>query len=173
MRNIITNSNQIVDISVFKDSYTRSVHNYFIGDNIALRLYKPKVSWLDKSTISFGFNKYESSTLLKLIKNIQDEILTKLKLYKEEYGFSDDILPNPMYFEKGESFYIKCSLPNRNGKYLIDYYNLNDVSDKVFNIPLIGCVYDSVIIDIRNIFEDTCKNKSGFHLELKQVWNTF
>jgi hypothetical protein len=54
-----------------------------------------------------------------------------------------------------------------------DYYNLNDVSDKIFTNPLIGCIYDSVIIDIRNIFEDTLKNKSGFHLELKQVWNTF
>jgi hypothetical protein len=176
MRNIITKSSDI-DVHIFKDSYTRSIHNYFIGDKesctVSIKLYNAKVSWVDYRTISFGFNKAECNLLLKLLKNIQDSILVKLNSYKEDYGFTINHNVNPMYFEKGDYFYIKCNLPNKNNKYFIDFFDSIEIeagiNNKTFNIPRVGCIYKYVIIDIRNIFEDH-NGKSGFHLELKQVY---
>lgn len=179
MRTIISKSEQLdnIEINIFKDSCTKAFHNFFIEPNIGLKLYNCKVGYIDYKTISFSFNLIENRSLLLLLDNIHNSIQVATDKYRENFGLVLKPI-NKMYYidtRNKNVFYIKCNLPNRNGKYLIDYYDSAEIgsgiNNKVFNRPLVKCVYHHVIIDIRNVFFETSRDITALHLELKQVYN--
>lgn len=140
----------------------KDVVNYFFVPNIGLKLYKAKISWIDpfKKHVSFSFNKYESSSLLDLLKSVYTKLII---LFKAKTG--TDTLVSPFYFEKGDNFFIRCYLPNTKGKYNIESL-FNNIPEQ-FSIPRLLYTYDVIIVDIRNIWVDS--TRAGFNLELKEV----
>jgi|688.fasta_scaffold1142414_1 hypothetical protein len=164
--------NKIQDkLIIFKETYKNGFRNYFFSPNIGIKLYSPKVSWLDSKGISFCFNKVENMSLLDLLKYINSSLDKIYINYKTNYGLPNDSQLSSLYYEKGDFFYIKCHLPNSNGKYFITY-NSDIEKNGTYTRPRIGCVYNSVTIDIRNIWE-TDNKKAGVHLELKEIYNNF
>ena len=173
---ILTNNtlNEISkDLCIFKYSNKNNFKNYFFSPNISIKLYNPKVTWVDNNNISFCFKKYvtiqdnvitqsDNILLLNLLRNINDTLLKIYDNYKDMYGHNKlKNLPNLFYESKDDNFfYIKCNLPNRNGKFFIK-------TQDDFSKPYIGTEYTSVILDIRNIWE--IDDKVGFRLELKQI----
>jgi hypothetical protein len=45
------------DLHILKYTSKNDFNNYFFGPNISIRLYSPKVTYVDTSSISFGFEK--------------------------------------------------------------------------------------------------------------------
>lgn len=157
--------------SVFKYTSKNGFDNYFFAPNMSIKLYSPKVSWVDNNSISFGFEKTDNENLLNLVKNINDILIKSLLHYMDSRGhllFKE----NPcIYYEKPDSnfFYIKCNLPNTNGRFFINC--TNDTGDTVrFIKPRVGYTYNNVVLDIRNIWKTiSIPNKIGFRLELKDA----
>jgi hypothetical protein len=177
MERIILNSSVLRDLTnidsenkilIFKETYKNGFRNFFFAPNIGIKLYSPKVSWIDAKGISFCFNKHENLSLLDLLKYINSSLDKIYINYKKYNGLPSKTILSPLYYEKGDFFYIKCHLPNSKGKYFIKYNSDLD-NDSSFSKPRIGCIYNSVIIDIRNIWETDLK--SGVHLELKEIYN--
>lgn len=144
--------------------------NYFFVPTIGIQLYNAKVSWIDqyKKNISFSFNKYENLSLLNMLKSINESLIG---VYNKQ---SDNPVPvAPFFYEKDELFYIRVYLPNLNKKYHIEcsFIDSQNTESSSFSIPRLNCVYDSIIIDIRNIWENDMR--SGFNLELKKVESNF
>lgn len=142
----------------------QSGKNYFFMPTISLQLYKAKVSWIDayKKNISFVYNKYENQTLYTLLKNINMDLIT---FYKDKYNNKKS--SSMFFYEKDEYFYIKCYLPNIKYKYFINSF-FNDIKEPTFKMPYVGTIYSTVIIDIKNIWEQ--ENNYGFNLELKETY---
>lgn len=141
----------------------RGGKNYFFSPNIALKLFKPKITWIDsyKRNISFSFYKYDNLNLLTLLKHVQQRLS---ELYKEKSYNPQNV--SSIFYEKGDYFYVKAYLPNMNNKYTITSIFNTEVED--FKVPRVGITYDSIILDIRNIWEkDNC---AGINLELKETY---
>jgi hypothetical protein len=136
--------------------------NYYFTPNIGISLYNPKVKYVDKKFIVFEFDRYKYSSLYHLIKHINISLQNELKTQYIE--LNDKNIYN-IFSEEKETFFIRCYLPNNNGKYFI---TVND--DKRFYLPRIGCIYDNVVVEIRNLWGKD--NKYGFNIELKNV-NSF
>ena len=171
------------DLCIFKYSNKNNFKNYFFSPNISIKLYNAKVTWVDNNNVSFGFKKYatidkenntivhnDNISLLNLLRNINNTLLKIYHDYKENYGHdillnkdNSEILPN-LFYEKETEFYIKCNLPNKNGKFFIK--TQNDTGS--FSKPRVGTEYTSVTLDIRNIWE--MNDKVGFRLELKETF---
>lgn len=136
--------------------------NYFFSPTISLKLFNAKVSWIDtsKKNLSFSFNKYENLTLLNMLKNINTK-LTDIYNNKSD----EPVVISPFFYEKDELFYIRVYLPSLKGNFHIE--SIFNGEKENFNIPRLNCVYNNVIIDIRNIWESNVR--SGFNLELKIV----
>jgi hypothetical protein len=137
--------------------------NYFFSPNIGLKLFNAKISWIDpsKKNISFAFNKYDNLSLLNMLRYINEKLTC---VYNNKSIYPKTI--SPFFFEKDDLFYIRCYLPNTGkGKYHIQSYFNNEL--EIFNIPKLSSSYNTIIIDIRNIWEDD--NKAGFNLELKET----
>lgn len=136
--------------------------NYFFTPTIAIKLYNPKITWLDsfKKNISFSFNKSDNLNLFIMLRFINQSLVTIYK--KQAYNAVNNV--SPFFYEKGDYFYIKCYLPNTRGKYHITSFSNN--IEQQFITPRIGCSYNTVILDIKNIWE---KNNAGFNLELKET----
>ena len=165
---ILLNKTEVLNdltLTLCKKYQKNSGYNYFFMPTISIQLYNPKVTWIGpyKKNMSFGFNKYENLGLLTLLKNIYNKLTS---VYKKES--ETNVTPAPFFFEKGDIFYIKCYLPNINGKYSIT--SIFDNIDGKFAIPYLGSTYTSIIVDIRNIWEKD--NHSGFNLELKETHTT-
>ena len=146
--------------------------NFYFSPNMAIKLYNPRVSWIDEcyphKHISFSFNKTLNMSLLNLLKHINTRLTN-------EYNTMSKVENNSLgsiYFEKDDTFYIKCYMPNFKARYSIKYMDKEDKPlDEYFKIPRVGCIYDAIVLDIRNIWKGN--NKSGFNLELKQVYCNF
>jgi hypothetical protein len=158
----------------------KSFCNYYILPRIGFKIYRAKVSWIDanKRHLSFSFKTADNKTLLALIKNVNQKLFDYIS--RKEMLIHSKV--SPMYYEKDTQFYVKCYLPNNNHnnrKYFIkrtvrDTDNITGMRKDIeeeFTVPLIGCVYDSVDIEIRNMWETNLQ--SGFHLELKKVFLDF
>lgn len=168
---IILNSeilNDLIDTNslVFQEKFQRtSGKNYYISPTIGIKIFNAKVSWIDsyKKNISFIFSKHENLSLLHFLKSIQQKLI---HLYKTRCYNPQNV--SSIYYEKGDYFYVKVYLPNMNNKYnIISSFN---GEQEPFKIPRVGITYDSIILDIRNIWEkDTA---AGFNLELKETYVT-
>ena len=163
------------ELKVFKCSKSGNFKNYFFSPNVSIKLYNPKVTWIDGNSISFSFQKYatiennkivstDNINLLNLLKKINEALITTYTQYKENYGHESLDTTPCLFYEKNDYFYVKCSLPNRNGKYHI-------TSETPFVKPTLNTTYTSATVDIRNIWETT--NKVGFKLELKSCENPY
>lgn len=167
------------ELCIFRYTSKNSFSNYFFGPNIAIKLWSPKVSWMDANSISFQFENFTKEregkplnldtvtnnlSLLSLLRDLNSKLVELYSGYKESRGHEAIEAVPCLFYEKDNFFYIKCNLPNVNGRYFI---NCDDGSK--FYKPKIGCVYDYVILDVRNIWEITNKEKVGFRLELKVV----
>jgi hypothetical protein len=157
----------------------KSFCNYYFLPTIGIQLYSPKVTWIDpsKKNISFAFNKVDCSGLLTLLKHINDSLFKYI-------SFRHKLIHktiSPLYYEKGDQFYIKCYLPNLKGNYFIkcitqtsDYTqdtSFTKEKNENFTLPRLNCVYDKVDIEIRNLWETN--KQSGYCLELKKVYIDF
>ena len=140
--------------------------NYFFCPTIGLKLYNPQVSWVDpsKKNLSFSFNKWENSSLLKLLNFIHDTLTT---IYNNNAYNGAKVLA-PFFFEKDDRFYIRTYLPSVKGHFGIKSI-FNDIQEP-FNIPRKDCVYNSIIIEFRNIWESD--NRAGYNIELKETNTT-
>ena len=154
--------------SVFKYTSKNDFDNYFYAPNMAIKLYYPKVSWMDNNSISFVFDKTENENLLNLIKEINERLINSLSQYIELRGHSELSQVPCIYFEKPDlnCFYIKCNIPNTNGRFFVNCMD-NENNSKRFIKPSIGFIYNHVILDIRNVWKTG--NKIGFRLELKDA----
>jgi hypothetical protein len=157
--NDLINTNTLVLQTKFKKPNGK---NYFFIPNIGIKLFNAKVSWIDpsKKNISFAFNKYENLSLLNMLRYINEKLTI---IYNNKSMYPKNL--SPFFFEKDDLFYIRCYLPNTKWKYHIESY-FNDNSEEFF-IPKLSSIYNIIIIDIRNIWEDD--NKAGFNLELKET----
>jgi hypothetical protein len=162
--NLLDINNQLC---ILKHLNKNNIASYYFGPSISIKLWSPKVSWLNANSCSFQFKKYENLNLLTLLRNINSTLVELYSLYKESRGYSKlNILPC-IFYEKDDFFYIKCNMPYANRRYSI---NIDGGEDNVkFSVPRIGMIYKSVILDIRNIWEVARDNKVGFKLELKNV----
>jgi len=177
MSSLILTSNVIKEINlIFSKKWAKNSYiNYYITAkkeeilyNISIKLYSPKVSWIDqyKKNLCFCFNKYENLSLLSFLKYINSNIVFNFNLMFNEK--IDEKNTPYIFYEKGDFFYIKCFLPHfKIGDYHIECISEENKKEK-FNIPRLGCIYKSVIIDIRNIWKSE-QDKFGFNLELKSI----
>ena len=160
----ITNNLISTDILGIIEKYQKKGgKNYFFTPTISIKLFKPKVTWIDstKKNVSFLFKKHENLNLYTMLRNVNNSLTYFYKT--KAYNPIDNI--SPFFYEKGDYFYVKSYLPNINGKYLINSY-LNNI-EEIFKVPRIGIIYDVIILDIRNIWEKD--NHAGFNLELKET----
>ena len=138
--------------------------NYYFAPAIGIRLYDPKVVFSDSKNITFELNKWKTPSLFKMLQNINNVLLDKYKRVSNN-------IPNNVYNffnEKDDTILIKSFLPKSKGNYLIK--SISDKEEDVFTIPRRGMVYDCIILEIRNIWEQP--TRSGFNLELKFTEST-
>ena len=142
--------------------FNKNGKNYYFIPNIGIKLFNAKVSWIDpsKKNISFAFNKYENLSLLNMLRYINEQLTI---IYNNKTTNAKVL--SPFLYEKGDLFFIRCYLPNTKGKYHIESL-FNNVKED-FSIPKLSLIYNVIIIDIRNIWED--ETRSGFNLELKET----
>lgn len=132
--------------------------NYYFNPSIGINLYNAKVKFIDKKFIVFEFDKYAHSSLLKLLKYIDNTLQTETK---NKFSELFDKTIYSLYNETEDNFMIRCYLPSNNSKYNIQ------TNFGYFNLPRIGCVYNDSRIEFRNIWKNG--DKYGFNIELKSV----
>lgn len=147
-------------LQILKKSQKNTTNwNYYFTPNIGITLYNPKVKYVDKKCLVFEFERYKNASLYHLLKYINSTLQNELK---KKYIELNDKHIYDIFSEQDETFFIRCYLPNNNGKYFI---SVND--DKRFYLPRIGCIYDNIIVEIRNLWGKD--QKYGFNIELKKV----
>lgn len=153
------------EIGIIKYSSRNGFDNYFFGPNMSIKLFSAKVAWIDANAknLSFVFDKVEYTNLLNLLKFVNSSLLNIYNEYKEYRGFDELQIKPSIFFEKENNFYVRCMLPGTKGRYFI-----KSTENTYFGRPRVGQVFDSVIIDIRNIWESN-RDKIGFNLELKET----
>jgi len=172
---IILNSKNITvleeagELCILKYTSKNNFNNYFFGPNISIKLWSPKVSWMDNNSLSFQFEKYnqngiDNMNLLILLRNINTKLVDLYCAYKESRGHPELNVKPCIFYEKENYFYIKCNLPNVNGR-----YHITCEDGSKFIKPRIGNVYSAVKLDIRNVWEVVGQEKVAFRLELKHV----
>lgn len=148
-------------LKIIKRSQTNvNNFNYYFNPNIGINLYNPEVKFVDKKFIVFSFEKYKHMSLLKLLVYIDTTLKSKTKRKFSEL-FDKDIYS--IFSENENEFMIRCYLPSYNGKYKVQ----TETENVRFNLPRLGCVYDTAKIEFRNIWKNG--DKYGFNIELKSV----
>lgn len=160
--NKLYNTNSLI----LSKKWQKKTLNYYFCPTIGLKLYNPQVSWIDpsKKNISFMFNKWENTSLLKLLQFIHDTLTT---IYNDS-AYSTPSTLAPFFYEKDDKFYIRTYLPQVKG-----HYGIKSTFDNItgpFYIPRKDCTYNSIIIDFRNIWESD--NRAGYNIELKETFTT-
>lgn len=153
------------ELCIFKYTNKNNFSNYFFGPNVSIKISSAKITWMDSKSISFTFEKTGDKSqinLLELLKKINNYLLILYNKYKDSRGHILLKEQPCIFYEKDNVFFVKCNLPNVNGKYLI-----TNSDDTKFYKPLLNTIYKSVILDVRNIWETGCK--CGYRLELKVV----
>ena len=68
------------DILKFLEKYQRggSGKNYFITPTIGIKLYNPKITWIDnyKKNIAFSFSKHDNLNLYTMLKYINNSLVS-------------------------------------------------------------------------------------------------
>lgn len=150
------------ELKVMKKEQTGSVIglNYFISPKLSIRLYKPKVVFINSKSITLEMSKINTG-LTSLLRRCDDLITQKIDIDLEgkiKYNICYDN-------EKNNTILLRCYLPSYKSKYLIKY--MVEGKESIFKLPNSNTCLDEVIIDIRNIWYNN--NKIGYNLELKYV----
>lgn len=157
---------QLLDENVLKmirkQQKNTKYYNYYFNENIGIKLYKCKVLYSNENYIVFEFDKYENLMLLQLLRNIHNMLITRLKLM---YNISDDLIIYTPYSETDEKFTIRCNIPHIKNKYIIDCF-LEEMKIP-FNIPKKGIILDTVVLEFRNIWENS--NRLAYNIEIKKI----
>lgn len=144
--------------------------NYYLSPSLMLNIYKPIVYIVTPTYIVFAFDKFHNLTLFHFMKSISYKLLNYLKscFYidnsKKLYDFFSQV-------EKiaGEPLItIRCNLPVIKGKYYIRTI-VDGVEDTQFCLPRRNAKLESVLIEIKNIWEKD--DKLGFNVELREIKN--
>lgn len=137
--------------------------NYYFAPTIGIKLYNAKVLFSDQKNITFQFDKWKNPSLYKMLQHINTVLLQK-------YKKSSDQVPAITYnifSETEDHVNIRVFLPSSKGKYTIHVQDNEEHSALEFKIPRKGIIYDVVVLEIRNIWEQS--TRSGFNLELKSI----
>lgn len=133
--------------------------NYYFNPNIGLSLYSVKVKYLDKKFLVFEFDKTNNIDLLHMFRHINTTLQNKIK---RDFSEMFDKTIHDFFYEDESVFTMRCYLPNYNGKYLINVEN-----DRKFYLPQIGCIYNNIRVEFKNVWKSN--DKYGFNIELKSV----
>jgi hypothetical protein len=151
--------------------------NYFLNPSVGLVLYGAQVRWVDRlgTNLSFGFSKKDHLPLLLFLRHVNESLATIFKQSLQELKNPDyNLKISPLYYEKGDYFYLKCRVPthkNQDGKTVFTVQVTDSVSE-TFVVPRVKCEYHQAIIQISNICSTTDfgdLHKTGFNLELRSV----
>lgn len=143
---------------------TNDAYNYYFNPSISIEIFKPKVIICNQNYMVFEFNKYENLGLYKMLESINEQLYNFLKNF---YPIQTEMCYKIFSDIEGDKFTIRCHLPKVGRKYLItSKFSNNDVP---FILPKVNCIFDSITIDIKNIWEQN--NRVGFNLELKGTRN--
>ena len=148
------------EIKLIKKEQTGSMIglNYFISPKLSIKLYKPKVIFINAKTITLEMSKINTG-LIGLLKRCDNIISNKIETNEQiKYGIFYEN-------ETNNTICLRCYLPNFKSKYLIKYIEEN--KEIPFRLPNLHSTIDEVIIDIKNIWLNN--NKLGYNLELKIV----
>jgi hypothetical protein len=138
--------------------------NYYFTPNIGIRLYNAKVIFSDRKNITFQFDKWKNQSLYKMLQYINTILLQK---YKKSSNKIPDVNYN-LFYETEDHFNIRVYLPFSKSKYNIHVHdNDPEKSSLEFKIPRNGIVYDVIVLEIRNVWEQD--TRSGFNIELKSI----
>lgn len=154
------------ELNFLKKEQTGSINglNYFILPKLSIKLYKPKVSFINKKSITFEISRINTS-IISLLRRCDEMIINKL----------ENDIPNIKNTSKYNIFYenennnticIRCYLPCYKTKYLIKY--MEEDKEMPFKLPKLNSTLDEVVIDIRNMWYNN-DNKLGYNLELKYI----
>jgi len=176
-KSIIINSEIISDLVnsgelkiIRKSQKTRNAYNYYITPNLQLRLFGGKIVFCDAKTIVFQFDKYKNMSLLKLLQHVSEVLLSRLK---RSYDIRSESIFT-VHQEQELTFSIRCTLPVLSIRGQVSGYYIHDESEveshqNNFRLPRVGYCYESVVIEIRNAWENA--GRLGFNVELKKVKN--
>ena len=152
-----------------KSQRKKECYNYFFNPSLSISLRDAKVFYVDPNDkfIVFIFSKTTNINLYLFCKSISNTLLYKTKDLSKRIMYSSTIHEKtafPFYLvrENNEEFTIKCNKDYNNK--IKCYYDNELVS---FNTPKSNAIYDSVVLDIKNIWED--QTRVGFNLDIKQV----
>lgn len=147
-----------------KNQKNNSYKNYYFTPNIGIKLFNPKVIFVDKKTMTIEVDKWKYPGLMNMMNEINDSLL---KMYIEK----SDCQPKNVYSlftEKENTIVLRLYLPNVRGRYNITSLVTNQDEPEQFTLPRSGMIYNYIIFEIRNIWEQN-DIKTGFNLELKCV----
>lgn len=140
-------------------------YNYYITPNLSIELFNPKVMIVTPKYIVFEYKKHEILNLFSLLQYTNNTILNIIKMYTR----TDLKTTYNLYSEVDDNITIRCSLPQKNNKYLIDNIDMYTLEKRTFFLPKRDICINRVIIDIRNLWETN--DKIGYNLELKSIKN--
>ena len=153
-----------------KSQKKRDYFNFFFNPQLDISLKNSKVFYIDPNSkfIVFIFSKVENINLFLFCKSISSNILFQTKSLAKRIMYNtviDEKEAFPFYLvrENNEEFTIKCNMCSN-----IKFYFENNLEK--FRIPRNGLVYDKVILNIKNIWEDT--TRIGFNIDIKEVYIT-
>jgi hypothetical protein len=145
----------------------QNCYNYFFNPTLDITLRNAKVFYVDPNNkfIVFIFSKVVNINLYLFCKSISDNLLFKTKQLAKRIMYSSTIHEKeafPFYLvrENNEEFTIKCNVNNNIKSYF------NNKLEK-FKIPINGINYNSITLNIKNIWEDPAR--VGFNLDIKQL----
>lgn len=137
--------------------------NYFITPKISIKLYKPKVVFVNSKTVTFEMSKINTG-LVNLLRRCDALILDKINNLTQA---EDGLIKYNIFYENenNNNIYLRVYLPSYKNKYLIKYIEEN--KETFFKLPKLNSTIDEVIIDIKNVWYNN--KKMGYNLELKCI----
>lgn len=152
------------EINVIKKEQTGSIIglNYFVSPKLSIKLYKPKVIFVNPKTITFEMSKINTG-LLGLLRRCDTIITDKIKNDTD----IDEKIKYGIFYENetNNTFCLRCYLPCYKSKYLIKY--IEEKQEMHFKLPRLHSTIDEVVIDIKNVWLNG--NKIGYNLEVKII----
>lgn len=137
--------------------------NYYFTPNIGIKLFNPKVLFVDNKTMTIEVDKWKYPGFMNMLNEINEQLLN---LYHLKSNCSSENVYS-FFVEKENTVVFRLYLPNFRGKYNITSYT-NSTEPEVFKLPCSGMIYNYLIFELRNIWEQN-GIKTGFNLELKCV----
>lgn len=165
---LLNNIEKNDELKIIKKEQTGSFSgtNFFITPTLSIKLYKPKVIFVNPKTITLEMSKINTG-LLSLLRRCDKMIMDKISDDIPE--FDEKIKYNIFYEnEKNNTICLRCYLPSFNNSYKTKYFikYMEEGNETYFKLPRINMILDEAVLDIRNIW---CNNKLGYNLELKYI----